>query len=148
MFFLFKKVREQLWVIVLQELIQSQWFKVGLFVVIGIKLVQVDMEENFAPEMSRDHWISFFQKVNDLVLDVLIRNEVKDLADEVVKSEFGIVFCVDLKDLFLAQVDQLMGRQPESSVPDALDKVSNHSAVVDRADVVHVQVALPLFVFD
>jgi hypothetical protein len=41
-----------------------------------------------------------------------------------------------------------MGRQPESSVPDALDKVSNHSAVVDGADVVHVQVALPLFVFD
>ncbi len=148
MFFLFKKVREQLRVIVLQELIQPQWFKVGLFVVIGIKLVQVDMEEDFAPEMSRDHWISFFQQVNDLVLDVLIRNEVKDLADEVVKSEFGVVFCVDLKDLFLAQVDELMGRQPESSVPDALDKVPNHSAVVDSADVVHVQVALPLFVFD
>jgi hypothetical protein len=147
-FFLLKKVREQLRVIVLEELIQSQWFKVGLFVVIGIKLVEIDMEEDFAPEMLRDHWIGFFQKVNDLVLVVLIWNEVKDLADEVVESEFGVVFCVDLKDLFLAQVDQLMGRQPESSVPDVLDKVADHSTVVDRADVVHVEVALPLFVFD
>ena len=148
MFFLLKKVREQLWVIVLEKLIQSEWFKVGLFVVIGIKLVEIDVEKDFASEMLRDHWIGFFQKLNDLVLGVLIWNEVKDLADEVVESEFRVVFCVNLKDLFLAQVDKLMCGQPESSVPDPLDKVSDHGAVVDRADVVHVEVALPLFVFD
>jgi hypothetical protein len=103
--FLFKKVRKQLSIIVLQELIQTQWFQFGLLVIINIKLVQIDMQKDLAPEMLRNHRISLLHKVNNLVLSVLIRNQVKDLADKVVEGEFGVVLCVDLQDLLLAQVD-------------------------------------------
>jgi hypothetical protein len=63
------------------------------------------MQKDLAPEMLRNHRISLLHKVNNLVLSVLIRNQVKDLADKVVEGEFGVVLCVDLQDLLLAQVD-------------------------------------------
>lgn len=73
--------------------------------IIEIELVQIDMKEDFAPEVLGNALIGFFQEIDDLILCLLIGDKVEDFADEVVEDEFWVVFVVDLQDLLFFEVD-------------------------------------------
>ena len=148
MFFLRKEVFEQLCIVQIQELIESQRFKVGFLIVFDIKLMEIYMEENLAPKMLRNTVICLLQEINDIILNLFFGNEVEDFADEKVENEFGVVFPVDLEDFLLVKVDEFMSSEPIPAVPDALGKVLDDLLVVDGGDVIYKEIPLPFVSLD
>ena len=63
------------------------------------------MEEDFTTKVLKDGEIGLLEKVDDLVLGLLVSDKVEDFTDEVVEDELGVVLLVDGEDLLFFEVD-------------------------------------------
>lgn len=63
------------------------------------------MKEDFTTKVLGNGGIGLLEKVDDLVLGLLVSDKVEDFTDEVVEDELGVVLLVDGEDLLFFEVD-------------------------------------------
>ena len=88
-------------------------------------------------------WIPILHKIYNLSSSIWLGDIIKYSLNYVEKGKVRFVPHVNLLNLMSLQVDEVMLREPKTTEPNTLTKLSQAFSVLDRLNVVQVETFLP-----